>query len=259
MTQSEIRRALLTLGFDPDSVGLDKAVRLFQASRFGLAVDGKPGPKTQAALSAALAARVPFSLAGALTVANLRKVAPFARADVLAAIVAARIELEAADIVTKNRLHHFIAHAAHETAGFARLEENLRYSAARLVQVWPSRFPTLAAAQPYALNPEKLANKVYGGRLGNVEAGDGWRYRGSGAFCTTGRANYREAGHEADPEALRDPAKAVSSAVLYWRRRGLNAAAERDDIEATTRGINGGLIGLDDRRAYLAACRKYLV
>ena len=257
MSQDQIRLSLAVLGFDPLAPGgLPGAVRAFQTSR-GLKADGIAGPRTQAALAGL--SKPAWTLAGALTVANLRKVAPFARPDILAALVAAIPALEAADIVTANRLHHFIAHVAHETGGLARLEENLRYSAARLCQVWPARFPTLTAAAPFALNPEALANKVYGGRLGNVLGGDGWRFRGRGGLGTTGRANYRDAGFEAAPEALADPATALASAILYWRARGLNAAAERDDLNATTRGVNGGLIGLADRRVYLAACRKYLV
>lgn len=99
-------------------------------------------------------------------------------------------------------LAYILATAHHETgARFAPVEENLNYSAKRLTQVWPTRFPTITAATPYASNPEKLANKVYGGRLGNTEPGDGWRYRGRGMVQITGRDNYSKYGLADNPEA----------------------------------------------------------
>lgn len=88
-------------------------------------------------------------------------------------------------------LAYIIATAHHETGDrFAPVEENLNYSAKRLTEVWPSRFPSIASATPYANNPQKLANKVYGGRLGNTGPDDGWRYRGRGLVQITGRDNY---------------------------------------------------------------------
>lgn len=99
-------------------------------------------------------------------------------------------------------LAYILATAHHETgARFAPVEENLNYSAKRLTQVWPTRFPTIAAATPYANNPEKLANKVYGGRLGNTEPGDGWRFIGRGFVQVTGRDNYSKYGLADNPEA----------------------------------------------------------
>lgn len=96
---------------------------------------------------------------------------------------------------------YIMATAHHETgARFAPIEENLNYSAKRLVQVWPSRFPNLAAATPYANNPQKLANKVYGGRLGNTGPDDGWRYRGRGMVQITGKDNYAKYGLADTPE-----------------------------------------------------------
>ena len=81
---------------------------------------------------------------------------------------------------------HFVSQVLHESGGLRWLEENLNYSAARLVAVWPRRFPTEDRARPYARNPERLANNVYGGRMGNTEPGDGWRYRGRGLIQITG-------------------------------------------------------------------------
>ena len=79
------------------------------------------------------------------------------------------------DIGTPKRQAAFIGQCAVESANFTRLQENLKYSAQRLTQVWPSRFPSIEAATPYANNPEKLANFVYAGRMGNLQDGDGWQ------------------------------------------------------------------------------------
>lgn len=99
-------------------------------------------------------------------------------------------------------LAYIFSTAHHETgARFAPVEENLNYSAKRLTQVWPSRFPSIAVAQPYANNPEKLANKVYGGRMGNTEPDDGWRYRGRGFVQVTGKDNYAKYGLSDNPDA----------------------------------------------------------
>ncbi|KSV79535.1 lytic enzyme [Sinorhizobium sp. GW3] len=94
-----------------------------------------------------------------------------------------------------------LAEAHHETGGAMQpVSENLNYSAKRLTEVWPSRFPTLAAAAPYANNPQRLANKVYGGRLGNVDPGDGWLFRGRGLAQITGRENYARFGIAGVPD-----------------------------------------------------------
>lgn len=94
-----------------------------------------------------------------------------------------------------------MAEAWHETGGSMEpITENLNYSAKRLTEVWPSRFPTLASAQPYANNPQKLANKVYGGRLGNTGPNDGWLYAGRGLSQITGKSNYAKFGIEKTPE-----------------------------------------------------------
>lgn len=101
-------------------------------------------------------------------------------------------------------LAYILATAKHETGGsFGPTTENLNYTtAARIRAVWPKRFPTLASAEPYVRNPEKLANKVYGDRadIGNVNIGDGWLYRGRGLAQITGRGNYAKFGIEKNPE-----------------------------------------------------------
>lgn len=162
------------------------------------------------------------------------------------------------------RLAHTIGQCAHESVGFARTSESLWYSAPRLMAVWPGRFPTIEAAEPYAGNPEALANNVYGGRMGNVDPGDGYRYRGQGWLQLTGRDNYRRYGRalgidlEGNPELAAHPRTAwmVAAHYLATRRRAKRTAlewADADNAEMVTRIVNGGLHGLDDRRARTAA------
>lgn len=167
------------------------------------------------------------------------------------------------DISTPIRQAHFLAQFGHETGGFKRLIENLNYSSDGLLATWPSRF-NRSTADGMARKPEMIANHVYGGRLGNVKEGDGWRYRGRGGFQLTGRENYRKAGQaigiplEADPDRAEDIEVAAMTAAWYWVDRGLNSLADADELMAITRRINGGLHGIDDRRARLAKAKKAL-
>lgn len=152
------------------------------------------------------------------------------------------------------RLSHWLGQMAHESGGFRVLSENMNYtSAASLSRVWPSRFPNAAAAAPYVRNPQALANKVYGGRMGNTQTGDGWRFRGRGLVHLTGRANYELAQRStgiplvSNPDLASDPENAVRLAVWYWNSKNLNILADADNINGLTRRINGGTIGLADR------------
>ncbi|MFQ3664665.1 MAG: glycoside hydrolase family 19 protein [Sphingomonadaceae bacterium] len=161
------------------------------------------------------------------------------------------------------RLTEWFGEMAHESQGFTRTVESLIYSSAsRIRAVWPSRFRTDAAARPFVRQPEKLANHVYGGRLGNREAGDGWQFRGRGLVHLTGRANYADAGRalglplEDRPEMAADPDVAVRIACWYWMARDLNALADWGMSEHITRRINGGVHGLDDRERRKARFRR---
>jgi len=164
------------------------------------------------------------------------------------------------DISTPVRQAYFIGQCAHESNNFQVLQENLNYSAARLMAVWPSRFPNINVANQYANNPEKLADYVYAGRLGNgnEESGDGWRYHGRGLIQLTGKDNYANCGSGlgvdllSSPSMLIDPQYAALSAGWFWNKKGLNALADAGDLDTMTKRINGGLIGIDDRKAKIA-------
>lgn len=164
-------------------------------------------------------------------------------------------------ITTPLRQAHFIAQVGHESGSFARLVENLNYSAEGLLKTWPSRFDK-GTAKIMARSPERIANFVYGGRMGNVNAGDGWKYRGRGLIQLTGRENYRQASNAlgvellVHPELLEHPGEAALVAAWFWADRGLNTLADADKLEAITRKINGGINGLVERRErYLLAAK----
>ncbi|WP_034335151.1 glycoside hydrolase family 19 protein [Deinococcus misasensis] len=172
---------------------------------------------------------------------------------------------EGAGITTRLRVAHLLAQLGHES-GFQPREENLWYSAPRICQVWPSRFPTLESAKPYAMNPAGLANRVYAGRLGNGNeaSGDGYRYRGRGLLQITGRSNYRTYGKligfdlEAQPELALQFGIGSLVAVAYWTQRNINRLADQDDLQAVTRAVNGGLTGLEDRGVLLRRAKAFL-
>ena len=164
------------------------------------------------------------------------------------------------DISTPARQAFFIGQCAHESGNFRILEENLRYSATALMRVWPSRFPNLEVANQFAGNAEKIGNKLYSGRMGNgdEESGDGWKYHGRGLIQLTGKDNYANCGSSlgvdlvGNPDLLLDPKYAAFSAAWFWNKKGLNALADSKDYDTMTKRINGGLIGLDDRKAKIA-------
>lgn len=161
------------------------------------------------------------------------------------------------DINTVRRVAAFISQMAHESHLKPGREENLNYSAKRLTQVWPSRFPSIAAAEPYARNPEKLANRVYAGRMGNGPelSGDGWKFRGAGPMQLTGRSNwigFADAMGMTIDQALeygRTLEGGVMSAAWFWMTNDLNRLADTPRVTDETRRINGGTHGLADREA----------
>lgn len=161
------------------------------------------------------------------------------------------------------RLSAFLGTILEESGLFSRKDENLNYSAARIHEVWPVRFPTIALAQPYAHNPRALANKVYAGRLGNGDekSGDGYRFRGAGFIQLTGRAlfaayaHYRGQDIAAIAEQLRtDDATALDSAGWYFTcYRKLLPVADSGDFKQLTRLVNGGYTNMAIREQYYLA------
>lgn len=172
------------------------------------------------------------------------------------------------DITTPLRMAHFLAQALHETGGFTVLRENMNYSAARLMAIFGvnrhSAAVTASEAERLAHQPEAIAERVYGlgnprkaRELGNKQPGDGFRFRGNGVLQTTGRGNHRRMGEaceldfEGTPELVTAPEHALKPALQEWTQNKLNGAADKNDIRTITLRINGGLIGLPEREAWL--------
>lgn len=158
------------------------------------------------------------------------------------------------EINTPQRQAMFLAQVAHESGNFSAVSENLNYKAETLAKVFPKYFKD-RDPNDYAKQPEKIANLVYGSRMGNgdEDSGDGYRYRGRGLIQLTGKNNYDACGDELDvdltenPDYLTTPAGAVRSAAWFWDSHDLNEVADAGDILKCTKKINGGTIGLEDR------------
>ena len=159
------------------------------------------------------------------------------------------------NINTVKRIAAFLAQTGHESSDFKQLAENLNYSAKRLIQVWPNRFPNTAIARQYERNPQKLGNFTYANRLGNgpPESGDGYRYRGRGLIQITGKSNYSAFGNSIGISAqeaadyMETFDGAVHSACWFWDVHDLNLYSDKGDIKGQTIKINGGTNGLQDR------------
>src|ERR1700709_2117746 len=154
---------------------------------------------------------------------------------------------------------HVMAQISHECGAGHDVVENLNYSAGRMMQVWPSRFPTMASAAPYAGNPRALANKVYNGRMGNAAGSDdGWNFRGRGASQTTGREGYMRLAKAtgldvvSDPDLVNDPRYFLECGVADFILCGCLPFARADDVLNVTRRLNGGTVGLAQRQMWLA-------
>jgi putative chitinase len=170
------------------------------------------------------------------------------------------------EINTKERVAAFMAQCGHESVDFTKLKENLNYSAKGLHGTWPKRFVSEEAAKPYERNPEKIANKVYSDRMGNgpEASGDGWKYRGRGAIQLTGKDNYtnfaKAVGKTVDEVVtyLDTLEGAIESACWFWKKNGLNAIADAKDMTKATKVINGGDLGLAERKKHFEENIKHL-
>ena len=164
-------------------------------------------------------------------------------------------------ITSVPRVAAFIAQCAHESGGFSTLEENLNYKAATLTRIWPQRYPS-GIAEQFAGKPEAIANKSYGGRMGNGPevSGEGWKFRGRGLLQLTGKDNYSSCSKFMfqddtlleNPDILLDSYYAIHSACWFWHKNNLNQYADSGDFVTMTKKINGGTIGLEDRKKHFA-------
>lgn len=164
------------------------------------------------------------------------------------------------EINNPRRISMFLAQVGHESGGLRTIKENLNYSADRLKVIFPKYFRNVDPT-PYARNPQKIANRVYGGRMGNGDeaSGDGFRYCGRGLIQLTGKSNYAafaadmEMPLEEATEWLSTEEGATWSAGWFWDSRELNQWADKGDVVTVTKKINGGTIGLKDRQEHYEA------
>jgi putative chitinase len=171
---------------------------------------------------------------------------------------------------TPLRLAHFLAQCGHESGGFRLTQENLNYSAKGLMGIFKKYFPTEALANAYARKPEKIANRVYGSRMGNgpEASGEGYKFRGRGYIQLTGKQNYT-AFDATVPESIVDNPDLVAtkyplaSAAWFWSKNGLNTLADKGasdiNVTAITKRVNGGTIGLADRIKHFKEYHNLLV
>lgn len=200
----------------------------------------------------------------------ISKFAPGAKPAYAAAFRSMPDQLGAAQINTPLRLAHFMAQVLHETGGLSILVESGRYSATNLGNMWDggnwhryfsNRAACVAMANTCTTDSgAALFSLVYGNRMGNggPASKDGWTYRGRGVMQTTGRASYASFGQrcgvdfEGNPDLIVSAEHALKPALMEWNDKHLNVAADHNDIEAVTRGINGGVVGLAGRKAWFA-------
>ena len=162
------------------------------------------------------------------------------------------------ELNTPNRLAHFLAQAAHESGSFKAVSENLNYGAKGLRGIFGKYFPTDALAASYERKPEKIANRVYGGRMGNgpEASGEGWKFRGRGYIQLTGKDNYKLFDAVVPENLLENPDLVATkypllSAAWFFHKNGLHKIADEGATDAVvtkiTKRVNGGTHGLDDR------------
>jgi putative chitinase len=166
--------------------------------------------------------------------------------------------MEKFQINTPLRMAHFLAQCGHESGGFRQVRENLNYSSRGLLTTFKKYFPTEQKAKLYERQPEKIANLVYGNRMGNGDenSGDGFRFSGRGYIQLTGRNNYAAFDKIVEENILEQPGLVATkypllSAAWFWSTNKLNLLADKGatdaDVTAVTRRVNGGTIGLQDR------------
>ena len=173
-------------------------------------------------------------------------------------------------INTSLRLAHFLAQAGHESGGFKITAENLNYSAKGLQGIFKKYFPSESLALDYAKKPQKIANRVYSGRMGNGNeaTGDGYKFRGRGYIQLTGRDNYTAFGKSIGVDIAENPdlvasQYALASAAWFWQKNKLNELADTGSTDEVvtkiTKRVNGGTIGLPDRIKHFHEFHKLLL
>ncbi len=261
-TGDDVKQLQKQLGLAADGgfgSGTEAAVKAWQTAN-GLPADGIVGDATWAKMTGAAPV---VANVGDLKLANLAGVVP----DVVLSQLpdcASKFQIN-----TPLRVAHFLAQCGHESGGFKATQENLNYSADGLRKIFGKYFADDATAAAYARQPQKIAARIYGNRMGNGDeaSGEGWKYHGRGYIQLTGKDNYTAFSKAAGADCVNDPDSvattyALLSAAWFWQTRSLNAAADKGaDIAVVTeitKKVNGGTLGLDDRAARFVALYKLL-
>ena len=257
-TGEDVKKLQTKLGLTADgSFGpaTEAKVKEWQAAN-GLAADGIVGEGTWSKMFGGVAPSVikedvVIAKAGPLNIDKLKGHIPDA-------VIAQIPETAAKFNITNNlRLAHFLAQCGHESGGFKAVSENLNYSADGLKKIFPKYFPG-NLAESYARNPEKIASKVYGGRMGNGDetTKEGFKFRGRGYIQLTGKANYTNFAKFIGEDTVANPDLVatkypLASAAFFFDSNKLWAICDKgaDDatVTAVTKRVNGGTIGLVDR------------
>ena len=235
----------------------EEAVKMWQAAH-GLTADGMVGDKTWAMImgeESHPAVQQQTAAVANSTGLKLEKLKGHIPDAVIAMIpaVAQKFQIDSA-----LRLAHFLAQCGHESGGFRLTKENLNYSAKGLNGIFKKYFPTLESALPYERKPEKIANKVYGGRMGNgpEASGEGAKFCGRGYIQLTGKDNYTAFGKSIGEDVCANPQVvaekyALLSAAWFFNKNGLHKMADGGATDSVvtsiTKRVNGGTIGLPDR------------
>ena len=253
----DVKKLQAKLGLGADGVfgpGTDAAVKKWQASN-GLTADGIVGEGTWTKMFGTkqliTEPSTPIVNAGPLKLENLKGHIPDA---VIAQIPDAAKKF---NITNPLRLAHFLAQCGHESAGFKAIQENLNYSADGLKKIFPKYFPG-NLAEGYAKNPEKIASKVYGSRMGNGDetTKEGFKFRGRGYIQLTGKDNYTKFGKFIGEDTVSNPDLVatkypLASAAFFFDSNKLWDICDKGSDDATvtavTKRVNGGTIGLPDR------------
>jgi putative chitinase len=232
--------------------GTEKSVKEWQTKN-GLTPDGVVGPSTleKMGITSVIKEDVIIPSGGPLSLEKLKGHIPD---SVIAQIPETAIKF---NITNNLRLAHFLAQCGHESGGFKVFQENLNYSVDGLKKIFPKYFPG-NLSESYAKQPEKIASKVYGGRMGNGDEStkEGYKFRGRGALQTTGKENYKKLGDFLGIDLISNPDLVatkyqLASAAFFFESNKLwsicDKGADVATVTAVTKRVNGGVIGINDR------------
>ena len=235
--------------------GTEKAVKEWQVKN-GLTADGMVGEGTWAKMfGAAPIAAAPVPSGGPMDISKLKGHVPDAVIAQLPEV------MEKFQINTPVRIAHFLSQCGHESGNFKVVNENLNYGAKGLLGLFKKYFPTEAKALEYERKPEKIANLIYGGRMGNgpEASGEGYKFRGRGYIQLTGKDNYSAFDKVVAEDIVANPDLVATkypllSAAWYWNSRKINSVCDQgatdEVVKKVTKLVNGGEIGLADRQKH---------